>query len=79
MISRWLVAKALMQQGIYLRTASNAAQSASPTVAVTPQAGGVTQTMYVAAADQEAVTPQETTPQEADPQVVPTTPLPPLR
>ena len=61
-------------------SAPNAAQSASPTVAVTPQAGGVTQaTYYVAAADQEAVTPQEATPQEADPQVVPTTPLPPLR
>ena len=60
-------------------SAPNAAQSASPTVAVTPQAGGITQAMYVAAADQEAVTPQEATPQEADPQVVPTTPLPPLR
>ena len=56
-------------------SAPNAAPSASPTVAVTPQAGGVAQAMYyVAAADQEAVTPQE-----ADSQVVPTTPLPPLR
>ena len=60
-------------------SAPNAAQSASPTVAATPQAGGITEAMYVAAADQEAVTPQEATPQEADPQVVPTTPLPPLR
>jgi hypothetical protein len=54
---------------------ANAAQSASPTVAVTPQAGGVTQAMYyVVSADKEAVTPQV-----ADLQVVPTTPLPPLR
>jgi hypothetical protein len=59
---------------------SNAAQSAPPTVAVTPQTGGVTQAMYyVVPADQEAVTPQETAPQVADPQMVPTTPLPPLR
>jgi hypothetical protein len=37
----------------------NAAQSASPTVAVTPQAEGAPQAVYVAAADQETVTPQE--------------------
>jgi hypothetical protein len=62
-------------------SAPNAAQSASPTVAVTPQTEGATQaTYYIAAADQqEAVTPQETATQVADPQMVPTTPLPPLR